>query len=148
MRPRYQGGRSVHAGTKRSEHDPCCWLRSSMPALLKFLSVRELVRRFLGVERDLVGDPRAGPEGRMARHELRQMVSGLRAVAEARQGHVRAELAALDLDAAVARHGRDLLVQPVQPVALLDARDQGARLLAARELFDAGDGDGEWRAGD
>src|SRR5918993_5816658 len=105
MRPRYQGGRSVHAGTKRSEHDPCCWLRSSMPALLKFLSVRELVRRFLGVdraraaaaagvERELVGDPRAGPEGRMARHELRQMVSGLRAVAEARQGHVRAELAA------------------------------------------------------
>ena len=39
----------------------------------------------------------------MARHELRQVVPGLRAIAEARQGHVQAELAALDFDAAVAR---------------------------------------------
>src|ERR1044072_6025817 len=101
-----------------------------------------------GVEREMVGDPRAGLEGRVARHELRQMVSSLRAVAEARQGHVRAELAALALDAAVARHGRDLLVQPVEAIALLDGGDQGARLLAARELLDAGDGDGEGWAGD
>src|SRR5262245_3732518 len=73
-----------------------------------------------GVEREMVGDPRAGPEPRVARHELRQVVAGLRVAAEARERHVRAELAALELDAAVARDARHLLLQPVQPLAAFD----------------------------
>src|SRR5215831_20141361 len=73
-----------------------------------------------GKKREMVGDPRAGPEARVACHELRQVVAGLRVAAEAREGHVRAELAALELDAAVARDARHLLLQPVEPLAAFD----------------------------
>src|SRR5579871_3208441 len=96
----------------------------------------------------MLGEPGAGLEGRMARHELGDVVAGLRAGTEARQGHVWAELAALDLDAAVARHGRYLLLQPIEPFVLLDQRYQRLGLLAAGELLDARDAEREFRRSD
>src|SRR5262249_46372770 len=98
-----------------------------------------------GVEREVIGNPWAGPEPRVARHELRQVVAGLRVAAEAREGHVRSELAALELDAAVARDPRHLLLQPVEPPAALDGGAQRARLLAAAELPHAGQRHGKAR---
>src|SRR5215472_17295419 len=56
-----------------------------------------------GKQREMVGNPRAGPEARVACHELRQVVAGLRVAAEARERHERAELAPLEFDAAVNR---------------------------------------------
>src|SRR6266567_1952835 len=101
-----------------------------------------------GIECEMLGDPRTGPKSRVAGHELRQVMAGLGAVGKARQRDVRAELAALDLDAAVARHGRNFLLQPLQPVAPFDRGDQGARLLAAAELLDAGQRHGKARPRD
>src|SRR5262245_61763259 len=93
----------------------------------------------------MVGDPRAGPEARVACHELPEVMASLGAAAEARERHMRAELAALELDAAVARHARHFLLQPVEPLAALDRGDQGARLLAAAELRHAGQRHGKTR---
>src|SRR5579871_2884069 len=101
-----------------------------------------------GVEREVIGQPRARLEGRMAGHELGDVVAGLGARGEARQGDVRTELAALDREAAVARDRRHLLVQPVEAVVLGDQRDQRLGLLAAGELLDARHRDREARAGD
>src|SRR5260370_37202274 len=73
-----------------------------------------------GIEGKVICDPRAGAEGAVTRHELRQVMAGLGPIGKAREGHVGAELASLDLDAAIARHGRDLLLQPQQPDAAFD----------------------------
>src|SRR5690348_8354693 len=120
---------------------------------------RQVVGRFLavdraravlaaGVEREVIGEPRASLEGRVAGHELGDVVAGLGAGREARERDVRAELAPLEADAAVARHRRHLLLQPVEPVVPGDQRDQRLGLLAAGELLDARYRDREARTGD
>src|SRR5689334_7660723 len=120
-------------------------------------SIRQVVHRLFGVyraraagaagvEREMLGDPRTGLESRVAGHELGDVMTRLGAVAKARQGDVRSELAPFDLYAAMARDGRDLLLQPFQSFGPLDQRDQSLGLLARTELFDAGELDGEFRS--
>src|SRR6516164_859678 len=75
---------------------------------------RTRATRSAGVEREMLGDPGAGTELGVARHELRDVMAGFGAVAEARQCDMRAELAALDVDPAMARDGRDLVLQPLE----------------------------------
>src|SRR5215470_13313548 len=92
-------------------HACCAWLKTRIQTAGPPVSECKRISRLFridraaapgaaGKKREMVGDPRAGPEARVACHELREVVAGLRVAAEAREGHVRAELAALELDAA------------------------------------------------
>src|SRR5260370_16439247 len=68
-----------------------------------------------GIEGKVIGDPRAGAEGAVTRHELRQVMAGLGPIGKAREGHAGAELPSLDLDPAIPRPPRHLLLHPLHP---------------------------------
>src|SRR5205807_4631792 len=96
---------------------------------------RALAARPAREQRKALHRDRSEPRQLMALHERAQAVG--RRAAEARQGHVRRELAAFGLEPEAHQRRLDAVAQLHQRRVLVDADPQHARLLALAELSDA-----------